>query len=322
MILTLFTDGPRISRSQRSAAAFKEVSSLAPTPPRGVDARALAANPPPSFKIRRVDDDSPARPGGFAGRSRGGFQGRGGAAFRGRGGTGMRGSGGRGRGTAGSRGRGGRGKKRGKAVRQKQQQEENSEMPISEEEQEYYDTGHQLLWAKEYEPQTSVEDLVRWGPPVMAGPRGILESMMYKMEVATENLTPAARHAAVHIAKMNRGNGVTFFENAEARTVTQAYKDQARLELADEMGKDFVPEEIGRLSEDAQTGILKSWVGGHYTGPKSVEQKDVLGQAEAAARRNETYLPEDSRKLQDKLQSLLPASGKKPAARGRTKAPL
>jgi hypothetical protein len=325
----VFTDGPRITRSQRSAEAFREVSSLAPSPPRGIDARSLAAKPPQSFTIRRVDEGSAPRGGAFVGRGHGGFQrpggaGRGGAGFRGRGGTGLRGTSGRGRGAAGSLGRGGRGKKGSKgSVRQKQQQEESTEFPMSEEEIEYADTGHQLLWAKEYIPQTSMEDLAGWGPPVMAGPRGIVESMMYKVEVATENITPASRHAGVHLAKMNRGNGVTLFENAEARAVTQAFKDQTRRKVAEKTGKVFVPEEIGRLSKAAQTAVLKSWIGGHYIGPKSMEQKDVLGQVEAIAKRNETYLPEDSRKLQDKVRSLLPASALKPAVgRAKVNAPL
>jgi hypothetical protein len=66
--------------------------------------------------------------------------------------------------------------------------------------------------------------------------------------------------------------------------------------------------EFGGLSEKDQAKALKEWVAGQYVFPKSAKAGDILGQVAGYARRNETYLPDDTRKFQEKLRSLLPAS--------------
>jgi hypothetical protein len=81
------------------------------------------------------------------------------------------------------------------------------------------------------------------------------------------------------------------------------------------MGVPYEPKlnELGKLSERNKARALKEWVGGQYIFPEPAEVGDVLGQVAGYARRNETYLPDDTRKFQEKLKSLLPAT--KPTTR-------
>jgi hypothetical protein len=89
------------------------------------------------------------------------------------------------------------------------------------------------------------------------------------------------------------------------------------MEQAQDMGVPYEPElnEFGKLSEKGQARAMKEWVAGQYVFPKPAEEGDVLGQVAGYARRNETYLPDDTRKFQEKLRSLLPA--RKPTAKPR-----
>ncbi|KAE9368491.1 hypothetical protein N431DRAFT_346725 [Stipitochalara longipes BDJ] len=306
-------DSPQTTRSQRSAEAVKEISEiasdLAPAPARGVDARSLAAKPPQGLKITRVFEDSKPRGGGLS------YRGQGGDGFRGsaRGGPGgprggMRGRGGSrgGRGAARGRGRG-RGGKKAKPPN-KEDLEEFVYPPMTAEEL-AYQAGSEQGFLRPYEPTLTAESLARHGPPVASSPRGVLESIVYKMQVATSLPDAGYDHGENHLLRVGRGPG-TLFENDEQRAITQAFSQQKGKERAEKMGVPYEPElnELGKLSEKDKARALKEWVGGQYVFPKPAEVEDALGQVAGYARRNETYLPEGTRKFQEKLKSLLPAT--------------
>jgi hypothetical protein len=290
----------------------KEVSDLAPPPARGVDARALAAKPPQGFKITRVFEDVKPREGGGSVRpqGRGNFSGRlrTGAPRGAR--AGARGGSTRAAGRGGQRsGRGrGRGGKRAKPQKQKESLEEFVEHPLTEKEAAYRD-GHEQGFLTPYEPTVSAQSLARHGPPVISSPRGIAESIVYKMQVATDHPGAHFDYGRNHLMRIQRGPG-TLFENEEERAKLQGFNQQAGKKRAEEMDVPYEPElnEFGGLSETDQARALKEWVAGQYVFPKPAEVGDILGQVAGYARRNETYLPDDTRKFQEKLKSLLPAS--------------
>lgn len=171
--------------------------------------------------------------------------------------------------------------------------------------------GHHGGWPVPYEPKTSLESLLGKGTLGIGSARGLLDTAGNKMQVGTDNVNGPHQHADEHLARIHHGHG-TMFENTEAKEVALKYLGrQARKQLI----RDALPDaEREKLS--------KAWVAGHYDGPAPVEKGDVLGQVEAYARRNETYLPQDSRKLQAKLASLLPAVTRPKSASGRTQRPL
>ncbi|PVH83409.1 hypothetical protein DL98DRAFT_513294, partial [Cadophora sp. DSE1049] len=123
-----------------------------------------------------------------------------------RGGRGKRGAA-RGR----ARGRGGSASARDKQQREKEE-DDAEPVPLKPEELEYLDDRVGGFQAP-YKPVTSAEDLARWGPPVISSPRGVVESLVYKMAVATDNVNPEFKSAATHHDKMMSGAG-TLFENA------------------------------------------------------------------------------------------------------------
>jgi NTP pyrophosphatase (non-canonical NTP hydrolase) len=129
------------------------------------------------------------------------------------------------------------------------------------------------------------------------------------MQVATGIRTAGYDDAERHLMRVQRGSG-TLFENEEQREVIQAFTQQEGKERAEDMGVPYEPElsQFGSLSEKDQAKMLKEWVGGQYVFPKPAEVGDVLGHVARYARKNETYLPDDTRKFQEKLKSLLPAS--------------
>ncbi|KAF4636672.1 hypothetical protein G7Y89_g1403 [Cudoniella acicularis] len=319
----------KITRSQRSAEAFKEASSLAPRS-RGIDARSLAAQPPPSFTITRVDAGPALEYRGIGGRGGGisefyrGRGERGGGTFmregRGRG-SGMGGRGGRGgRGALRARGRGrGRGGPVKKDRRPKQEDEEPEE-PYNDEEKAYI-TGAECGWLTPYNPTTSAETLAQMGPPVISSARGINETLVYKMQVATGNTAGNYRHAGLHLGKLSRGNGLAMFESEEQKTVAQAFKRQKNKTVEGPFVQALGGKrKIGELDEKEKDLLTKTWVAGQYTAPMPAEKGDVLGQVDAFLRRNETYLPEDMRKLEAKLASLLPNIKPRPADTARAHA--
>ncbi len=293
------TDTPTPSRTARAKEAVQDLSSLAPPRSRGIDARSLAAKPPTQgFTITREHGGSDS----YRGRGRGIDRGRvgaplrsGGAPFRSAGGDR---SGGRGVGRGGTRGgRGGRGRGRGngqKRGRRKPIAEENEEPPLTDEEIRKLDESDGGGPPHPYEPRTSLEYLLGKGAPaVPTSQRGVLETMVHKFEVATNNEGLEARKVKVHEWMIKYGKG-TFFESLQAKDWAVGAKKQ-------------------HLSEEQKDEIERHWVAGQYDGPKFAEKDDIIGQVESYTRRNGTYLPEDMRKLQEKLKALLPPNLVKPS---------
>lgn len=218
----------------------------------------------------------------------------------------MSGRGGSARGArAGGRGRGSRGK-RPRGPKPKTEEADDVDEPFNEEELAWM-AGDASGWASSYVPMTSLEQLLGKGLTVMGSPRGTLEAAMYKVQVGTDNINGDHRHSEEHLAKMNKGNG-SFFESPEAKAVTQQYLNDTR----EKQG--LKPIEIPALPEAERKKLSAAWIAGHYVGPKPAEKGDLLGQVGVYNKLNETYLPEDSKKLQAKLASFIPATTQKPAA--------
>ncbi|CZT46931.1 uncharacterized protein RSE6_07445 [Rhynchosporium secalis] len=287
-------DKLRITRQYSNPDILNEVSSLAPNPSRGIDARSLAARPPQQFTRR--EDSRFAPRGGSSFAPRVAFRGPNPASSRDGGRGGARGRGGiRGRGRGRGKGRGAKRNRRGgdRGPREKTE-DEGAPIPMTPEELKYYDDRMGGFQAP-YKPITSAEDLARWGPPVISSPRGVLESLVYKMAVATDNVSPEFKSASDHHAKMMSGAG-TLFENAEERRRSKGVYRKA-----------------GKLSKDDKQALMKQWVAGRYECPQDVANPgDVLAQVSALTRRNETYLPADGKKFEDTLRKLLPANLRDP----------
>ena len=204
--------------------------------------------------------------------------------------------------------------------------------------------GVEMGWKKPYLPETSAEALLRYGPPVASSQRGLSESVIYKMQVATDNVNPGFKEGDAHLDRINRGIG-TLFETSQERVLTDRYRKQGgqpprrteamwlpeQVDIAESQG--ISVEEhftkviaaskggIASLPTSDRDAILKQWVGGQYVGPSAVKQGDTLGEVERGARKNETYLPEDMRRFESRLRSLIPAEMMKPKP-GTVKAPL
>jgi hypothetical protein len=329
-------DGPRVSRTQRSQDASNEALSLAPKPAKGVDARSLAAKPPPSFTIRRVDEGPTYRGrgggGNFVPRTGGNPK------SRGSGGMKSRGRGGANRGR-GSRGRG-RGAKKERAPRKKE--EEEVEEPYTEEELKSIE-GVEQGWFKPYEPETSLESLRPWAPPVAASHMGLQNSVHYKMSVATWGRpTPYFQPGIRHLENIDKGIG-TMFNDTQERNMVEAFRKQKgdcpinvptdKL-IADVLSGDWSPPEepenpeinapprgLQSLHPKTRNEVMRQWIAGHYSGTTPAERGDILAQVALSARRNETYLPADAQKLGQKLSSLLPGQTGQ-SAPGNIKSPL
>jgi hypothetical protein len=184
--------------------------------------------------------------------------------------------------------------------------------PLTEVELEYQ-AGSEQGWLRPYEPTTTAESLARHGPPVISSPRGVVESVVYKMQVATNIPGAGYEMGGDHLLRIDHGPG-SMFESEEQRAITEAFSQQKGKERAEKMGVPYKPalNELGYLSERDQNRIMKEWVAGQHVSPKPAGARDVLGQVEKYVRMNETYLPDDTRKFQEKLKSLLPASVMKP----------
>ncbi|CAG8972974.1 hypothetical protein HYALB_00008334 [Hymenoscyphus albidus] len=312
-------EGP--SRSQRSREAFNEVSSLAPKPSnvtRGIDARALAAKPPTgSFTIvrERFSGPTPGRsPGGY----RGGFRGPGEAStggFRGGARPGGYEGGYQGRATGGPQaGRGrpgmtrGRGSRRGGGKRTRApraSEEDYAEEPYTDAEKAYL-YNSQCGFREPYNPSTSAESMAAVSPPVVSSSKGVNHTIAYKLQTATGTRAGHYYHAANHIARVHDGNGFAFFEDGDQKSIANSWLGQRTKDISTTLGKGFAKAQVGDLDEKAKETLMKTWVAGQYQAPKTPAANDVLGQVDFFLRRNETYLPQDTRKLVAKLSSLLP----------------
>lgn len=218
------------------------------------------------------------------------------------GGRGGRGTRSRGRGGRLSRGRG-RGAGGKKPPRPRHQDDDGPEDPLTEEEKAYI-YNHDCGFPQPYQPTTSAESLSRLGGAVISSPRGVNETLMYKMQTATR-VGPEFSHAGKHLRNMSAGNGLALFEDPEQRDIAQKWKKS--------------PGDIGSLAEKDKKDLLNAWVGGQYQAPVA-QKAGVLGQVETFLRRNETYLPEDARKLEEKLSTLLPAAASTPPRQRKARA--
>lgn len=205
-------------------------------------------------------------------------------------------------------GRGGRGKAKRSGGREARQDERKGDELDAQDEDftEEEIKGLDLIHGGDptpYEPTTESE---YFGSPVLSSPRGLVENIKYKMQVATSNTNGVHKIGGEHLARMSRGEG-TFFESTEAKTIVEDFNNQIRKERAEEFGWEYRPAHLRTLPEDQRKILAKTWAAGHYEPPKMAGVDDIIGQVESYARRNETYLPEDKRKLEEKLRTLLPA---------------
>jgi hypothetical protein len=275
-------------------------------PSRGIDAHSLAAAPPRRFTISRTPGDVPERTGNFRGTgARGtgarGTGARGGAFTRGqRGGRGARARGNRGGSNRGSRGN----RSRARDPTGDEEEEEVADYSVAELKRLDMVYGG---FPTPYDPTTSLESL---NTPVLSSPRGLVANIKYKMEVATSNTNGVHKIGGEHLTRMARGDG-TVFESAEAKTIVEDFNNQIRKERAEQFGWDYTPEALRTLPEGERKVLAKRWAAGQYELPRTPELHDILGQVASYARRNETYLAEDGRKLEEKLRSLLPAQYQK-----------
>lgn len=288
------------SRAQRSAAAAAEISSLSPG---GIDARSLAATPPPSFTIRRIDQSSPrvVRPPGA---SRGSFQGQG---------LGMRRTSGGSRGRGGIRGRGGRGRGaqrgRGRGARRRGGGPPKADLlvssaPLTVEEQAYIDSVEMGVPTPAHVGITDLETLKREAPGIatLTAPIGLVNTIRehYRAlagEVGNEYLS-TEQHAKHYHEK-----GATLFVDEE---------DRARAISPDR----FVgsPETYDTLDEAERESILRTLAAGQYQPIKPIAKGDILTTVDAYGQKNETYLPKHTAALRTRVQRMLPSqTASKPA---------
>ncbi|KAA8575408.1 hypothetical protein EYC84_004574 [Monilinia fructicola] len=312
MILRGFSEGIRASlRAFSSSVRKSEAENDQPRSTRAErSSNALAHRPVKTVTIaRRIDSGGP-RGRGPNGHSPN-YRGRGGALYRAGAGSGA----GRGGARVGAGGRAG-GARRGRGSGQRAPRGakpadvelDEYDPPYTLEEQQYLDSQEGGEWVP-YNPVTSLSDLESWGPAVAtsASTNGLKESIIYKVQVASGTLgqrdvpTPPDRH----LANVERGFG-TVFESREEKEAIEKWKDGEeawRNEVRWKVHKDY---KIAGLNKEEQEALLKEMVAGVYKKPGDA-QNGLLGDVERLTRKNETFLPEDSRSLQETIQSYLPA---------------
>jgi hypothetical protein len=251
---------------------------------------------------------------------------------------------GRGGGANRSRGRGGRGRGARKERGPRRKEEDEVEEPFTEEEMKSIE-GVEQGWFKPYEPETSLESLMPYAPPVAASHMGLQNSVVYKMAVATWGRpTPAFQPAIRHLENIDKGIG-TMFNDTQERRMVEAFRkqkgdcpihapDDGLWKIEDLLSDDYNPPEdpenpeikatprgLQSLHPETRNEVMRQWIAGHYSGTTPAERGDVLSQAALSARRNETYLPADAQKFGQKLSSLLPGQTGQ-SQPGNTKSPL
>lgn len=181
--------------------------------------------------------------------------------------------------------------------------EEEKELPYTEEETEYSDL-RDGGFTTPYNPDTSEQNLARHRPAVISNGTGIVDSIRYRLAVATDNISPQYRIAPQHLMRINRGKG-TLFEDPEQRGIFQRWKDKLDRENAEYYGVPYIREELGSLPENTQEEIIKQWVAGQYEAPALISPGNPFTYVHNYAKRNETWLNEDTKKFEAKLASLL-----------------
>lgn len=184
--------------------------------------------------------------------------------------------------------------------------EEEMELPYNEEETQYSDI-RDGGFTTPYNPDTNVQNLARHRPAVISNGVGIVDSIRYKLAVATDNISPQYRIAPQHLMRIYRGNG-TLFEDPEQKRVFQEWKDKLDRENATYYGVPYTPEKLGSLSKKTQEDIIRQWVAGQFEPPAIISPENPFTYVRNYAKRNETWLNEDTRKFEAKLASLLPSN--------------
>lgn len=293
------------TRSQKTAQAVGELSSIARARPRGIDARSLAAKPAGTTPIRRVDESRPGsvNRGGFAGRgarrgSRGGFPSR----------APRDGSAGVSPATGGA-GRGGK-NRRGKRRNFDDKDDDNKGEKKSEEFSAELDSGWKGTMGKRvYMPSTSLESLMADVPAfaLSQAPISAAKTLANSLQVMTgdtnqHTITPEDR---VHM--INKGQG-TMMWDAEEATELQKHAQRMIKKNPGHAARYTFP----ALKQEQKDVLVDVLIGGRQQDPKAPQKGDVLGIAASYARKNETYLSGDSDKLTEKLRSLLPSQAEQP----------
>jgi hypothetical protein len=289
-----------------------------------VDARSLGTSRPPRFQIRRTDgernyefnpQDHEARVVNIA---------RDFSDRRGRGGQGEVTRGERG-GRGGDRGGRGRDRRANRLAERKKQREEDAEPDQIEGEEPL--TFEELQWRRHvetnsadgpYEPGTSLEKLLKKGTPTCSSPQGLLSSISFKMQTGTNTYRKGYEHPNMHRYKMVFGVGVGVFEGKDEAKWGKEWLRSRR--LASTRGP-RVPGGLKEFTEEDLSVLSKAWAGGHHELPREAPLNDAVGQVGAYARRNETYVGEDAKRLEDKLREFLPNQTQGQQTTGSKKAP-
>lgn len=194
--------------------------------------------------------------------------------------------------------------------KQQMKDQEYQEQPLSKGELLYMQQAESGFSAP-YEPSTTLESLRGFGAPTIASTRGIQEDLKHRFATAagSERGSHSFRPGREHLYNVSR-NGVGMFESKEQKEIAMNWARQNKADAAeyiDNMG--VLPIRIGNvgsLSEKQKRDVLNAWVAGAYVPPVVEEKGKILSTAGMMMSRNETYLPEDARRFEQKLRSLLP----------------
>jgi hypothetical protein len=183
------------------------------------------------------------------------------------------------------------------------------EEPYNEEEKAYLKQS-ECGFETPYQPITSAESLQLLATPTVSSTQGVNSTLQYKLGVASGNNLGNYSHASKHLATMYQGTGLAFFEDSEQKSIAQDFAQQKKVEY-NGMYSHRHGKYIESLDKETRTKLAKVWIAGQYEKPvMPTAEGDVLGQVGSFLRRNETYLPEDVRRLEAKLGTLLPLAQK------------
>jgi len=154
-----------------------------------------------------------------------------------------------------------------------------------------------------HEPDVSLESLLKkHGTPTLSSAQGLLQNVAWKMSTGVDGYRKGYEVPNMHRYKLAFGAGIAVFEGTQEAKYGKDWlrnRTHSSRELRVPGGlKEFTEEDLAVLSN--------TWAAGHYELPKQAALDDAVGQVEAQARRNTTYLGEDARKMDKKLKSLLP----------------
>lgn len=303
------------SRTQRSATAAAEISSLAPA---GIDARSLAAAPPPRFTITRVQVNAPesrSDRGGFRGRDFGPSDGRGGrGSFGGIGARGGQRGGMRGRGRGGMRGRGrggargGRGgRKRGRGTDNASSEDNQGAGNYSPEEQAYLNGVEMGILTPATVGTTTLEVLEPLVPSfaMSSTPMSTVATIRSHMRAIAGEHGHEYLSYHVHARHYKWGKGTLFLDDADKKRADNDWSSYSNKDRSHSRYK--APRNYDTLEEAERGAILETLARGQYEPIKPMAKGDTLSIVDSYTQKNETYLPKDGAALRARVQRLLPA---------------